>query len=159
MRPAPKVGRLATPADEDATYRLLLGLERDNGIGYPHDEAKVRQAIRQGTERRGGYVVVIDDPDRPGEVVGSVGITWGEFWYGGTYLAEQWLFVDPEHRRGTGYADALMDWAKWFRDALQEAAGRDIPCFTSVTSRKRFAAKQRWWRRRGEQVGAIFLLR
>lgn len=160
MRAPPTVGRLAGPTDEDAVYAILRGLERDNGLGYAHDEGKVREAIRQGTEKKGAYVVVVDHPTEKGRVVASLGINWGEFWYSrDSYLSEVWLFVDPEHRKGTGYADALMEWSRWFGDALEEAAGRPLPFFTSVTSRKRFAAKQRWWRRRGKQVGAIFLLR
>lgn len=160
MRAPPKVGRIATSEDENAIYRLLLGLEADNGLGYEHHEDRVREAIRSGTEKRGGYVVVIEDPDVPGEMAASLCVQWGGFWYSrDSYLHELWLFVAPDHRRGTGYADALMEWARWFRDALEEAAGRQIPFFTSVTSRNRFKAKQRWWARRGEQVGAIYLLR
>lgn len=160
MTPRPAVGRIADPADEDAIYRCLLGLEFDNGLGFPHDEETVREAIRQGTDRKGGFVVVIDDPEDPGEVAATLGVHWGRFWYSRDhYLSETWLFVRPERRRGTGYAEALMAWAAWFRAQLEEAAGREVPFFTAVNSRKRLATKMRWWRRRGELIGGIYLLK
>lgn len=160
MRERPTVGRIAKPADEDAVYELLLGLEKDNGLGYPHHENKVREAIRQGTEGKGGYVIVIANPADPSKFVASLGIHWGQFWYStDSYLAEVWLYVDPEYRKRTPFADILMDWAKWFSEALNEAAGREIPFILSVSSRNRLEAKRRWWRRRGEEIGAFFLLR
>ena len=157
---SPAVVRIATPADEDAVYRLLLGLERDNGIGFRHDEDRVRGSIREGTERRGGIVAVIDAPDQPGEIAGSIGVHWGQFWYSHQhYLAETWLFVAPQYRRGTGYADALMQYASWIKATFNKEGAPELPFFTAVTTRKRLAAKRRWWCRRGEEVGAIFLLR
>ena len=152
--------RLATPADEDAVYRLLCHLEADNGLGWPHDEDRVRESIRIGTEKRGGIVAVIDAPDRPGELAGSIGLHWAQPWYSNRhFFHEVWLFVDPEYRRGTGYADALMRYAQWLKDSFNAKAGEEVPFFTSVSSRKRLAAKMRWWGRRGEMIGAIYLLR
>ena len=160
MTERPTVGRIAGPADEDAIYHLLLGLEADNGLGFPHEESAVRESIRQGTERRGGFVFVIDAPDEPGKIIASLGVHFGKFWYSNaSYLHETWLFVDPAYRRGTGYADVLMQWARWLHAAFKQAQGEDVPFFTSVTSRKRFEAKRRWWSRRGTQIGAIYLLR
>ena len=161
MTQPPKAVRLATPADDDAIYRLLLGLERDNGIGYPHDPETVRQRIARGTAHKSGMIGVIDAPDGSGELAGSVSLEWGEFWYNRhiPYMVEQWLFVHPDWRRGTGYGDQLMQWVRWIRERLEESAGREVPFFTSVTSRHRLKAKMRWWGRRGEQVGAIYLLR
>lgn len=152
--------RVATPADEDALYRLLLGLERDNTLGYEHNEDRVRQHIKLGTEKTGGVHGVIDAPDRPGELAGSVGIVWNQLWYSDEWFwHELWLFVDPEYRRGTGYGDALMEWAKHWHDSFCDKMGREVPFFTSVSSRKRLKTKMRWWQKRGEQVGAIYLLR
>lgn len=152
--------RLAGPGDENALYDLLLGLERDNSIGYPHDEDRVRHHIRLGTERTGGIHGVIDWPEQPGRLAGSVGIIWNQFWYSREfYWHELWLFVRPECRKGTGYADDLMAWAQEIHRKFAVSVGKETPFFTSVTSRKRLDAKIRWWRRRGPMIGAIFLLR
>jgi hypothetical protein len=157
MRARPEVGRLAGPDDEDAVYRRLLGLADDNTLGFPHDEGVVRRHLQEAIGRR--MLFVIDNPEVPGELAAGVCLGWGDFWYGGHYLAEQWLFVRPEFRKGTGFGDVLMNWTKWIGEALAEAAGQPMPVFSSVTSRKRLKAKGRWWARRGELVGLIYLLK
>lgn len=152
--------RLAGPADEDAIYRLLQGLDADNSIGFPYEEDAVRESIRVGTEGRGGFVAVIDAPDRPGEIVGSVCLHWAQPWYSRQwFMHEVWLFVDPAYRKGTGYADALMAWVQWLKESFNAKVDKPVPFFTSVSSRKRLAAKERWWQRRGERIGVIFLLK
>lgn len=157
MRERPTVGRIATPADEDAIYVLLTRMEADNGLGFPHDEKVVRQHITDAIKRR--MVFVIDNPGVPGELAAGVCLMWGEFWYGGPYLAETWLFVRPEFRKGSGFGDALIEWTRWIGGAVTEAAGKPIPTFSTITSRTRLKAKGRWLARRGELVGMIFLLK
>lgn len=155
--------RVATEADEDALYELLKGLEEDNGLGWPHDEERVRHHIELGTRRRGGIHGVIDDPANKTDaikLVGSVGVIFNQPWYAKDWFwHELWLFVLPQHRRGTGYADDLRQWMRWYQHAFEKANGARVPFFTSVTSRKRLDAKIRWWRRWGTQVGAIFELK
>lgn len=152
--------RLAGPADEDAVFRLLQRLDDDNGLGFPYHEDKVRQSIRVGTEQKGGFVAVIDAPDRPGELAASIGLHWAQPWYSNDFfMHEVWLFVDPDYRGGTGYADDLMRWAQWLKDSFNAKLGKEVPFFTSVSSRKRLDAKERWWRRRGQKIGVIFLLK
>lgn len=156
----PENVRLAIPSDEDAVYRLLLKLHEDNSIGYAYEEEAVRTYIKNGTERRGGFVAVIDAPDRPGEISASVGLHFGQFWYSSKhYMAETWLFVDPDYRRGTGYADDLMNWVRWLKDAFNASSPDHLEFFTSVSSRKRLAQKAKWWARRGELIGHIFLIK
>lgn len=152
--------RLAGPADEDAVFRLLQLLDKDNGLGFPYHEDAVRDAIRVGTEQKGGFVAVIDAPDKPGEMAASVCLHWAQPWYSRDwFLHEVWLFVDPAYRKGTGYADALMDWVSWLKENFNARVDKPVPFFTSVSSRRRLEAKERWWRRRGEKIGVIFLLR
>lgn len=152
--------RLATAADEDAIFRLLVKLDADNGLGFPYHEDRVRQSIRIGASGSGGYIGVIPDPKREGEIIGSVGLHLAQPWYSNDWFVhEVWLFVDPEHRKGTGYADALMEFSRLLKKAVERRGERPVPFFTSVSSRKRLAAKMRWWGRRGEMIGAIYLLR
>lgn len=152
--------RLAAPADEDAIYRLLQLLSEDNSIGFPYHEDRVRQSIQMGLSGREGYIGVIDDPNRPGEVVGSVGLHLAQPWYSNDwFIHEVWLFVDPQYRKGTGYADALMEFSRTLKKAIERRVEAPVPFFTSVSSRKRLKAKMRWWARRGEMIGAIYLLR
>lgn len=152
--------RHAEPKDEDGIYRLLLKLHADNSIGFPYDEDRVRESIRLGTERKGGIVAVIEDPDKPGEFAASIGIAPSQFWYSNQhYLHEVWLFVSPEYRKGTTYANDLMQYAKWVKERFSVGAPEPVPFFTSVSSRRRLKEKMRWWGRRGELIGAIYLLR
>jgi hypothetical protein len=150
--------RIAGEADEDALYDLLLGLERDNSLGFAHDEDEVRAHIRLGTQKNGGMHGVIDAPN--GVIAASVGLVMNKFWYSKQfYWHELWLFVRLEYRKGTGYSDDLMAWVQYIKALFALESGHEVPFFTSVTSRKRFEAKRRWWARRGEQIGAIFLIR
>lgn len=150
--------RIAGPDDEDAIFRLLERLAADNSIGFPYHEDQVRRSIRIGTERKAGLVAVVETPDK--QIVGSVGLHWAQPWYSNDWFVhEVWLFVDPAYRKGTGYADALMRWVQGVKERGDASTGRKTPFFTSVSSRKRLAAKMRWWGRRGEMIGAIYLLR
>lgn len=152
--------RLATAPDEDAIYRLLQKLDADNGLGLPYDEGRVRQSIRMGMEGREGYIGVIEHPEKKGEFVASVGLHLAQPWYSAVWTVhEVWLFVEPAYRKGTGYADALMEFSRLLKKAIERRAEAPVPFFTSVSSRKRLKAKMRWWARRGEMVGAIYLLR
>lgn len=152
--------RLGTPEDEDAIMRLLVKLDADNSIGFPYHEDKVRESIKIGTEARGGYIGVIDAPDQPGEMAGSVGLHWAQPWYSNDFFFhEVWLFVDPDYRKGTGYGDALMRFSQNLKDRMNQISDKPVPFFTSVSSRKNLQKKMRWWRRRGEHIGSIYLLR
>lgn len=152
--------RLAAPEDEDAVLRLLVKLDSDNSIGFPYHEERVRESIRMGTEAQGGYIGVIDAPDRPGEIAGSVGLHWSQPWYSyDFFFHEVWLFVDPAYRKGTGYGDALMKFSQDLKARMNAISDKPVPFFTSVSSRKNLAKKMRWWGRRGEFIGAIYLLK
>lgn len=152
--------RLAGPADEDAIYRLLVKLDADNSIGFPYHEDAVRKSIRIGTERSAGMIGVIEAPDSPGEMAASVGLHWAQPWYSNDwFMHEVWLFVDPQYRKGTGYGDALMRWVQECKERGDAVMKRSTPFFTSVSSRKNLRTKMRWWGRRGELIGAIYLLR
>jgi GNAT superfamily N-acetyltransferase len=154
----PALVRLATPADEDALYDLLMALVEDNNsFGFECDEERIRAHIRMGTERTGGAHGVIDVD---GRIAGSVGIINDRWWFSRQYgLAQLWLFVRPEYRR-LGYADDLVNWAKWFREQVETGLGHKIGLVNCMISEKRFDLKLRWWRRHsGKMIGGIFEIR
>lgn len=151
--------RLAGPADESALFDLLMSLRDDNNsFGFDIDGDRVSEAIMAGTRGKGGFHGVIDAPDAPGKIAGSIGIIWDRQWFSREWgLAQIWLYVRPEYRKGTRYADALVEWAKTIRDQLEQRAGQRVRMANVVISQERLEAKLRFWRRNsGEMIGAIF---
>ena len=155
--------RLAIPADEEPLYGLLLELERDNNsFGIVLDEERIREHIRLGTERKGALIGVVDarDPDDPVKLAGSVGIFTDRFWCDKNYhWAILWLFVRSDYRKGYPFAEDLMNWARRQRKLFEEALGKPVVLLDSPFSRNDLPIKIRWWRRYGEQIGAVFLIK
>lgn len=153
------VVRIAGPKDEDALFDLLMDLRRDNNsFGFQVDDDRVREHIRLGTQSIGGAHGVIDAPDQFGVLAGSIGMIFDRWWFSNEWgLAQIWLFVRPEYRKGTGYADALVEWAKEIRSALARRTGHRIRLANSVISEERLEIKLRFWRRHsGQLIGGIF---
>ena len=151
--------RLATPEDEAALFTLLGALRAENNtFGFQVDDAMIAEHIHQGTRAQGGIHGVIDAPDQPGVLAGSIGIVWDKFWFSSEWgLAIIWLFVLPEYRKGHHYADDLLVWAKKIRADLEAAAGQKVRMANSVISETRIEAKSRFWRRHSSrQIGIIF---
>ncbi len=147
------------PEDEAALFELLGDLRRvNNSFGFEVDDARVAEHIHMGTRATGGLHGVIDAPDKPGMLAGSVGIVWDRWWFSSEWgLAQIWLFVRPEYRAGTGYADALVDWAKEMRSMMEAAAGQKVRMANAVISEERLEAKLRFWQKHsGKMIGAIF---
>lgn len=157
------VVRLAGAGDEDALFSLLMALREDNNrtLNFNVSDARVREHIEMGTRKTGGLHGVIDAPDEPGVLAGSIGCIWDRWWFSEEWsLAQLWLFVRPEYRAHTSYADALVDWAKGMRDALQEKVGKPIGLINAVVSEDRLETKLRFWRRHsGVMIGGIFEIR
>lgn len=154
--------RLAGPADEGALLDLLMELKfHNNSFNFQVDDARVGEHIQMGTRDKGGMHGVIDAPDRPGVLAGSIGIVLDRWWFSSEWgLAQIWLFVRPEYRKGTRYADDLVNWAKERRAEMEAAAGRPILMANAVVSEERLDAKLRFWKRHsGEMIGAIFSIK
>lgn len=155
--------RLAGPADEGEVYALLLDLNKDNGMGLPHNPQIVLNQIRLGTQGRGGLIGVIE---RHGKIIASVGLflqpaAWFTDLYG---LSELWLFVKPGQREFQHhYRDlfAFMAWARAWMEADMRKNGEEhpLPLLTSVVSPSRLESKRRLWCRFAEPVGHLFAMR
>lgn len=139
--------RPAIPDDEDSIYKMLLLLHEENGV-FSVSEPKVREFIRQATERRGGLIGIIQGE---GGVEASVGLELQQWWYTDDWcLGEKWNFVLPDFRKST-HATKLIDWAKWSSDKL------GVPLSMGIISTKQTAAKVRLYERRMTNVGAMFM--
>lgn len=151
--------RLAGPTDEAALFDLLSALRvANNSFDFQIDDARIAEHIQMGTRGKGGLHGVIDAPDQPGVLAGSIGIIFDRWWFSSEWgLAQIWLFVRPEYRRGTRYADALVDWAKERRIEFEKESGQRIRMANAVVSEERLEGKLRFWRRHsGKMIGAIF---
>lgn len=149
--------RIALPPDERSLFDLMMSLAEDNNsFGFKISDDRVMEHIMMGTRQKGGIHGVIEG--KPGEFAASLGMVWDRFWFSDEWgLAQIWLYVRPEYRKGTGYADALVDWAKWIRDDLERRAGHRVRMANSVISETRLDAKLRFWRKHsGSMIGAIF---
>jgi len=156
--------RLATQADEEPLYGLLLELERDNNsFGIVLSEERIREHIQLGTKREGGLIGVIDapDPTDPIPLAGSIGVlTFDRFWCASNFhWSILWLFVRSDYRKGHRHADELVEWARDKRARFETSVREPVAFIDSPFSRVRLETKLRWWRRWGEQIGGIFLIR
>ena len=150
--------RVAQADDEQALYGCLLALEADNTFGLPRSDKRVWETINTCCRMQGGVAGVIDAPD--GSIAASVGIVASQAaWYTDEWcLREIWLFVRPGHRRGTGYADRLVEFALEHRLEMSRRIGRNILLLTGPNSRKRLRAKAAWWARWSNKVGENYVV-
>jgi hypothetical protein len=159
--PWPKSVRVAGYDDEAPLYDLLMALYKDNDVGIPPRPHDVREAIRSGTRRGAetGVLIAVADGEE-GELAGSVCVVPATAWYNQSpeygYLAERWLFVRPECRKGRTLHDDLFQAARCYKRQAENALGKRVPLISSVTSLKRLPAKMRLWRRYGALIGAIY---
>lgn len=137
----------AQPEDEDDIFELLILLHSENGI-FTVDEPKVREFIRQGTEKRGGIIGTIRGEER---VEASVGLVLDQWWYSTDWcLSERWCFVHPDYRK-TKHAQRLIEFAKWSADRLE------VPLQMGIMSTSRTEAKERLYRRQLKHIGGYFM--
>jgi hypothetical protein len=154
--------RGAEPKDEAALFELLGELRRlNNTFGFEVDDKRIVEHIHMGTRGPGGSHGVIDAPDKPGVLAGSVGMVYDRWWFSSQWgLAQIWLFVRPEYRAGTHYADELVEWSKKIRADLEAASGHPVPMANAVISEERLEAKLRFWQKHsGQMIGAVFLIK
>ena len=141
--------RLATPADEDGIMSMCRELHAENGP-HPLDEDKLRDMLRRAFDRQGGIVAVIGPPD---DLRGCIYLSLEPVWFSQDYqLSELFNFVRPEHRR-SGYAKALILYAKQCADAL------GIDLMIGVLSNIRMEAKVRLYGRLVPKAGEFFVYR
>jgi hypothetical protein len=164
------VVRLATEADEDALYDLLMALWVDNPLGLPARPEVVLANILSGTRPKIGkplaIIGVIDDVSRETPaLVGSVGLFLGQAaWFVDDiwWMFERWMYVRPTAPDRAAHAAALFDWTREQRDKMREGLGPDYPWAFEVvmswTGSDRQAAKDRLWAKHGTKVGSSFIL-
>lgn len=148
----PQTVRAAVPADAAAIYALLCAAHAENGW-FSMNQDKVRALIAQLTPppphlAPWGIIGVIDDG--AGGLAGAVAAVIDSFWYSDeSYVSERFCFVREDCRRST-HAKDLIQFAKYFADALH------LPLELGVLSTTRTEAKMRLYRRQLKQVGGYF---
>lgn len=110
--------RVATKADEEALYKLVL-----NGVGKemafaPVNEARVRALVQEVTRPAVSattprpVVAVIDGPN--GEVVAAAPLVPRQWWYSNEWhFIQPWIYVAEDHRKGP-YARTLVETVLWW---------------------------------------------
>lgn len=143
----PVTVRLATEADEGPLLNLLMAAYAENAIFAVNPE-KVLEAIRLGTQRKGGIIGVVDGH---GEIAGSVGLLLEQYWYSDEWsVGERWNFV-RENYRATSYGRDLIEFAKWSSDEM------GLALQMGVMSTKRTKAKVKLYERKMQMIGAYFI--
>lgn len=153
----------ATPAHDEAIFKVLKGLHSENGM-WPMNEEKVRLEIYRTTAgiQTGVIGLILSDT---GEIEGLVWLMLQDSWYSDWYSwNERLLYVVPEHRRST-HAKRLAQFAKWCSDAMSEQiknlgeAQTEIPLIIGIMTFKALEPKMRLYQRQFKQIGATFMHR
>lgn len=149
------VVRMAKSDDEEAIMNLCRLLHEENGQ-FKMSDAKVRAALQQAFERRGGIIGVIDGQNG---LEGMILLHLCQLWYTDDWCIEEMFnFVHPDHRKGSSRVRALVEFAKGCSTRLSEQAGHSIPLMIGVLSSKRTAAKVRIYESMGlPNSGAYFI--
>lgn len=139
--------RMATPADEQAIFKMLCLAQKENGI-FPMNERKVRDFIIQATDHKGAIIGVIDGKQG---IEATVGLIIENWWYTDKWsLGERWNFVHPNYRKTT-HAKRLIEFSKWV------AYEMNLDLLMGVISDERTEAKVRLYRRQIPYIGAFFM--
>lgn len=154
---SPSTVRLATPADYQEIWRLLLQSHKENGaftLAPPKVEWLVQRAlypdmIPLGDTGSRGVIGVIGPV---GSLEGLVFLTIGTYWYSSeSHLEELMVFVDPEHRRSC-HAQAFIHWMQ------DQVEATKLPLVSGIVSNIRTEAKCRLYRRLLPKWGEFFLV-
>ncbi len=152
---APSVVRIATEADRNELWRLILEGGREN-LMFPVAHGKVdwwfTRLLRPDlipewdTGPRGAFGVI----GPIGELEGVAMVSFGNYWYTNErHLEEFVVYVDPECRQ-SGHAKALVEWMK------HQSVLTGLPLLSGVLSNHRTEAKVRLYERYMPKVGAFF---
>lgn len=133
--------RLATANDENALLSHLdrlsdqWGLRQSNGDAFPFDAVKAKQTLRRAFSQDGVWIGVVGTPEN---IEASVGLFVNQpFFSTGSFLAEMWTCVSPDHNGGAVHVERLVAFAKSFADVL------GFPLVMGVVARDRVDAKMR----------------
>jgi GNAT superfamily N-acetyltransferase len=154
---SPSVVRLATPADSQELWRLVLQLHNENGM-FPLSAGKVQWLMSRAL-----YPEMIPPGDvGPRGIVGVIGpvgaleaivvLLIGQHWYSEEHhLEEIAVHTDPEHRK-SNHAKAIIQWMK------DQADNTGMSLLTGVMSNHRTEAKCRLYRRMLPKIGEFFMI-
>jgi hypothetical protein len=170
--------RVATFADENALYDLLVDLHRNNehGWGFPYRPEIVLSCIEAGTRpepaarrnpsnQRRGIIGVIDGTD--GRLIASVGLFIDPVvWFSdATGLTELWLYVRPWARHAARHYRSLFAFSLWAHDFMRSQL-RDYPLDFPLSTGflhlgHRLGPMERLWARfsGAKKAGVLFVRR
>lgn len=148
--------RIAGPADEAALVALLkMEIQEVAHFMGPPDDQKMLDVVQVGTRRRGGFVGVIDGPDKT--PVALVVMHPSQWWFSnGWYYVEIAMFVHPDHRKSR-HVDDLLDFERWVVDEQSRGMGYQVYLLCGILSARRTRSKIALYRRKFAQAGAAFL--
>jgi hypothetical protein len=141
--------RLAQPDDGEAILDMCRRLHAENGL-FSLNEDKLRRLIGRYFKREGIIIGVIG---KPSELQACTCMQLTDTYYTDDwYLDEMWNYVEPEYRKGTRNAEALLEFCK------SCARQMNMPLLTGIITNKNMAKKVRLFRRfLSYPVGATFL--
>jgi|SRR5262245_10454358 len=149
-KPLRPLVRLAEPDDYPQIIEMATALHEENGhAAIDHDVAEA--TLMQAINRQQSIIGIIGPV---GDIQGIVFLRFFSFWYTREVgLEELFLYVPPEHRRGTGNAKALLSFAK------STAKRLGLPLMIGVLSNHRTKAKLKLYEKHlGEPVGGYFFV-
>lgn len=139
--------RRAGPADAEAVWQVLRRMHEEAPAGSL-DEARAKAVI--GDCLASACVLL---SEQGGVIGGTIALRPTQWWWSSDwYLADQWLFVHPDHRRAP-HGRLLLRAAR----AMAQQAG--VPLVVGLFSDRRLPGKIGMLQRElGAPSGAVFLL-
>lgn len=148
--------RIATPADEQAIFELLMLDVEENAkrIAQP-DPERIMMHIQTGTRLQGGITAVIDGPGgKPVAVCVLVPQQW--WWSREWFFQEVCNFIHPDHRKSRHIHD-LIAFERWIGDEQSKSYGHRVYTLIGVLGLVRARAKAVLYRRKMRQVGWAYM--
>lgn len=155
MTDKPKNVRIATTADEDGLFDLLMLAYKENGT-MPVSKFRVHEIIRNGTrpnrpkEERTGYNVIgVIETEGKLEavlVLEMARMSYAEEWH----LQDICAYTHKDHRR-SNHANDLLEFGKWISEQMK------LPLIIGILTEKKLEAKKRFYQRHVKEVGALFM--
>lgn len=150
----PKTVRPAVQADEENILALVREDIAENARHIaPANEDKIMDAVRGATRKGMGTIGVIDTQDGLAGMICLQPCSW--WWSAEWYVFEQWNFVAKRHRKSR-YATDLIQFSKWFVDAMSEQVGYRVTLLSGVTAVHQVHSKVALYRRLSNYVGAFY---
>lgn len=142
--------RVAKPEDFVFIVGMAERLHEENG--HLEIDRELAENALMGAINQDKAIIGLIGPTE--DIQGIVFLRLCQFWYSKQIILEEmFLYVKPEHRRGTGIPASLVKWAV--------AAGKrlEVPLMIGVLSNQRTRAKLRLYRRFiGHPVGGYFFI-